>query len=104
MMFKQRSEMHTDEPFEMTAMVDVVFILLTFFIISAQMFGMEHDMAMRYKSGVQAQGLAQGDLPPAVVVTLRNLDATTLGITIGQRELRPGDFADITQTLKQIPG
>lgn len=102
MMFKSRSEMHMDEPFELIAMVDVVFILLTFFIISAQMFGAEHDVAMRYKSASQSQGVSQGDLPPAVVITLRNLDAKSIGITIGQRELTPGNFAEITQTLADI--
>lgn len=102
MMFKQRSEMHTDEPFEMTAMVDVVFILLTFFIISAQMFGAEHDVAMRYRAQSPSQGLAQGDLPPAIVIQLHNINDTTVSITLGHRELLPNDYAAITQTLTQI--
>lgn len=102
MMFKSQPEMHTDEPFEMTAMVDVVFILLTFFIISAQMFGAEHDVAMRYRTNTQSQGLMQGDLPPTVVIKLRNLDEKTVGIVLGQRELLPNDYAAITQTLEQI--
>lgn len=102
MMFKQRSEMHTDEVFELTPMVDVVFILLSFFVISAQMYGNEHDVAMRYRTMTQTQGLAQGDLPPAVVITLRNLEGHRVGITLGQREMLPGDYAAITQTLDQI--
>jgi biopolymer transport protein ExbD len=102
MMFKQQDEMHTDEPFEMTAMVDVVFILLTFFIISAQMFGAEHDVAMHYRTSTQTQGLAQGDLPPSIVITLHNLDEKTVGLTLGQRELLPNDYAAITQMLQTI--
>ena len=102
MMFKQQSEMPPDEPFEMTAMVDVVFILLTFFIISSQMFGAEHDVAMHYRTSTQTQGLAQGDLPPSIVITLHNLDETTVGITLGQRELLPNEYAAITQMLEQI--
>ncbi|MBL4699677.1 MAG: biopolymer transporter ExbD [Phycisphaeraceae bacterium] len=102
MMFKPQPQMQTDEPFEMTAMVDVVFILLTFFIISAQMFGNEHDIAIRYQTAVQSQGLADGDLPPAVIITLQNLDSHTIGIRMGQRDLRPGDYASITDTLSKI--
>lgn len=102
MMFKPQPPMQTDEPFEMTAMVDVVFILLTFFIISASMFGAEHDVAMRYRTTTPTQGLAQGDLPPSVVITLRNIDQQMIGITLGQRELLPNDYSAITQTLEQI--
>ena len=102
MMFRQAPQMHNDEPFEMTAMVDVVFILLTFFIVSAQMFGDEHDIAMHYQTAAQSQGLADGDLPPAVVITLQNLNAHTVGIRIGQQDIQPGDYSSITETLSKI--
>ena len=102
MMFNNQSELENNEPFEMTAMVDVVFILLTFFIVSAQFMGNEHDVTMQHQNSSPAQGLIAEDLPPAIVITLSNLDAQTVGINIGQRQLLPNDYAQITQVLTQI--
>ena len=71
-------------------------------MIRAFVFGAEHDVAMRYRTSTLTQGLAQGDLPPSVVITLRNIDKQMVGITLGQRELLPNDYSAITQTLEQI--
>lgn len=102
MMFKNQNEIENEEPFEMTAMVDVVFILLTFFIVSAQFMGNEHDVTMQHQSSSPARGLVAEDLPPAIVITLSNLDPQTVGINIGQRQLLPNGYTQITKILTQI--
>ena len=51
----------------LTSMIDVVFTLLAFFIITVRIFGIERDAAIGAAQRDQA-GLAKGDLPDAVLV------------------------------------
>ena len=51
----------------LTSMIDVVFTLLAFFIITVRIFGIERDAAIGAAQRAQA-GLAKGDLPDAVLV------------------------------------
>ncbi|HEV2294285.1 MAG TPA: biopolymer transporter ExbD [Tepidisphaeraceae bacterium] len=62
-------EDEAEDLLNLTSMIDVVFTLLAFFIITVRIFGIERDAAIGAAQRAQA-GLAKGDLPDAVLVRL----------------------------------
>ena len=60
-------EEDAEDLLNLTSMIDVVFTLLAFFIITVRIFGIERDAAIGAAQRAQA-GLAKGDLPDAVLV------------------------------------
>jgi biopolymer transport protein ExbD len=91
-----------DELFQMTAMVDVVFILLTFFVLSVQFHGGERDLAMGYTQPGLPTGAAAEDFPPEILVRLARGDAGKVRISVGQTILAEDGFRDLTSVLTQI--
>ena len=65
--FGMDSEDESEDLLNLTSMIDVVFTLLAFFIITVRVFGVERDAAIGAagKAGGAAQ-LVKGDLPDAV--------------------------------------
>lgn len=102
MNFRPRKDVAQEEAFQMTAMVDVVFILLAFFVLASEFRSVERDFAMGYEqSGPRTEGLAPGDLPPHIPVYLRRTDKG-VGIRIAQAVLRDDDFDAIRAKLTEI--
>jgi biopolymer transport protein ExbD len=101
---------HANEPEEeaedllnLTSMIDVVFTLLAFFIITVRIFGVERDAAVGAagRAGA-AQQLVKGDLPDAVMIRLIENAAAASKMTIeigGQSFDEP---AAITRQLNDI--
>jgi hypothetical protein len=106
---------HGNEPEEdsedllnLTSMIDVVFTLLAFFIITVRIFGVERDAAVGAAGRAGAQAAAQlekGDLPDAVMVRLLDdargeATAPKMRIEIGGQGF--DDPAAITRQLADI--
>ena len=96
MTFDERDHGEPAEVIDVSSMVDVVFILLAFFVMTATLRTFEHGLAM--SSSGPVTGLAAQDLPQQVPIELRAVDAG-VAITIGQAALAPNDFAAVTDTL-----
>jgi biopolymer transport protein ExbD len=96
-------EEDSEDLLNLTSMIDVVFTLLAFFIITVRVFGVERDAAIGAagKAGGAAQ-LVKGDLPDAVMIRLveNPAAATKLAIEIGGQHFE--DPAAITRQLSEI--
>ena len=95
---------HDDrEPtFQMTAMVDVVFMLLAFFVLASQFDQPERDVAMGYsEDAALPAGIRSEDLPSHIPIQLRRSGAG-VAIQIGQASLRDDDFDGIQAKLSEI--
>ncbi len=100
---------HTDGPEEdaedllnLTSMIDVVFTLLAFFIITVRIFGIERDAAIGAAQRAQV-GLVKGDLPDAVLVRLLEMPAGAerkMTIEIGGQQFT--EPSAITKQLSEI--
>jgi biopolymer transport protein ExbD len=101
MKFHQAHAGEAGETIEMTAMVDVVFILLSFFILATQFRLHEADVAMGYEKAALAAGGTKADFPTAVPVVLRNTPEG-VAITVGQARLGTNDFDAIRKKLTEI--
>src|SRR5688572_29931123 len=101
---------HANEPEEdaedllnLTSMIDVVFTLLAFFIITVRIFGVERDAAVGAagRAGA-AQQLVKGDLPDAVMIRLVENAAAASKMTIEIGGQTFDDPAAITRQLADI--
>lgn len=88
-------------PVNMTSLVDVVFILLSFFVLTAK-FGHERDVMIGAEPPMQAGAAVQSsDLPERVVIRLTpGGTAESLRIVIGQTAVT--DVSSITVKLTEI--
>lgn len=101
MMFPVRQSDRAGETVEMTAMVDVVFILLSFFVLATQFRSREADVAMGYEQVALSPGAAAEDFPRTVPVVLRNT-VRGVAITIGRAELPVNGYDAIRRKLTEI--
>jgi biopolymer transport protein ExbD len=91
----------------LTSMIDVVFTLLAFFIITVRIFGIERDAAVGAARRAES-GLAKGDLPDSVLVRILPTKqpaanggaASPVAIEIGGEQFT--DPAAVTRQLGQI--
>ena len=102
MIFRPPTTDADDELFHMTAMVDVVFILLAFFIVAAQFQRPERDLALGASQRAPAARAAAADLPSVIPVRLSRGDGGGVRIVVGQTPLPPDAFDGITAMLEQI--
>ena len=91
-----------DELFQVTAMVDVVFILLAFFVLSVQFHGAERDLALGYAQTSLPTGAALDDYPPEILVQLARGESGAVRIVVGQTILAEDGFSDLTAVLDRI--
>ena len=84
------------------AMVDVVFILLSFFIMATQFHLLERDFAMGHRQAGAVGGAVRADFPPVVPVRLEQAAAGGVAITVGQARLPDNDFEALRAKLTQI--
>jgi len=88
--------------FHMTAMVDVVFILLSFFILASEFRRDERDVTMGHaEPQVLAAGAAAEDFPSRIQIRLRRAEED-VAISVGQARLDPNDYAAIREKLTEI--
>ena len=96
---------HIDEKheydFQMTSFVDVVFVLLSFFVLGTTFIVTERDFNLGYREGKLSPGAKAEDFPDNVRVELRRGPAGLM-ITIGQAKLAPNDFEGIREKLTEI--
>ena len=91
----------SDETIEMTAMVDVVFILLSFFVLATQFRLHELDFPMGYERATLVPGASAEDFPAAVPVSLRNTPAG-VAITVGRAALPDDGYDQLRAKLTEI--
>ncbi len=102
MRFNAYTDEADDEPINITTMVDVVFILLAFFVLTSQFLSPERDVALGHERRAKAAGAADDDLPDSVLVTLAPSGAGGALIRIGQQQLEENGYAQLTGVLKEI--
>lgn len=99
MKFEQhQEELEAEDLLNLTSMIDVVFTLLAFFIITIRVFGNERE-AIIAPAVSSSPGIVQGDLPQNILVLLRD-DGGQMRIQIGGREFT--EPAGVTARLEQI--
>ncbi len=94
----------TDEKIElqMTPMIDIVFQLLVFFIMTFKIVTLEGDFNIKMPLAAPSQGPPPDALPPIRVQLLANQDGTLSGIRLGERPL-PG-FQALRREIIAIVG
>ena len=102
MKFRYNSENHTvEDTFQMAAMVDIVFILLAFFVMATRFHQPEHDLDMGYRTAAAAGQAGADDLPSNVTVQLRQVSGG-VAIKLGQGDLPNNGFDELTGKLTEI--
>ncbi len=84
---------------EMTSMIDVVFLLLIFFIVTASFTKTERDLDAVTKVNEQSSSAAETDLEPAMVV-LAEVDGQWV-YQIGSNNI--STFAELQEVLDKFP-
>lgn len=90
----------SDAPFDLPAMVDVVFILLAFFVLTSAIVPMERDFAAS-TADAQGQGTAITSMLPSVDVHLTRA-GDGVAISIGPTRVPVESFADLTGRLNEL--
>lgn len=102
MKFNQEPNDENKELFDVSAMVDVVFILLAFFVMSVQFTGGERDLALGYQAQTESTGASAEDLPAAVRVRFTATPSGAVAIRVGDSALPDDGFDSLTALLTQI--
>ena len=101
MRFLHSSADRLDAVFQMTSMVDVVFILLSFFVLGMRFRLNERDLTMAHAPAAGAAVLAAEDLPEEVPVQLTR-SAGGVGICVGYARLNENDWPALRDKLTEI--
>lgn len=102
MKFHRHIEEEDGELFQIAAMVDIVFILLAFFVLSVRFSGGERDLPLGYQEQSQSTGAAAQDMPAAVLVRLNATENGAVAIRVGDAALSNNGFDELTALLRQI--
>ena len=94
-------EEEAEDLLNLTSMIDVVFTLLAFFIITVRIFGVERDAAVGAAARASAaqQQLVKGDLPDAVMIRLTENGAAVSKMSI---EIGGQTFDEPTAITRQL--
>jgi biopolymer transport protein ExbD len=96
---------HPEEPheyeFQMTSFVDVIFVLLSFFVLGTTFIAAERDFDLGYREGKLSPGVRSEDFPDHVRVELRR-GPDGVAITIGRAQLAANNFDGIRAKLAEI--
>jgi biopolymer transport protein ExbD len=87
--------------FQMTSFVDVIFVLLSFFVMGSSFVSLERDFAMGYSEAQGRTAARAEDFPSNIVVELRD-KGDKVGIAVGSARMADNDFVAITGTLQRI--
>ncbi|MEM7627732.1 MAG: biopolymer transporter ExbD [Planctomycetota bacterium] len=102
MKFHDRDESQEEETFQVTAMVDVVFILLAFFVLTVRFTGGEREMPIGYSDLNPPAGASIQDLPSEVLVRARPAESGAVWLAVGETVLEEDGFAELTATLTHL--
>ena len=102
MNFQDRHGADTEKPFEVTAMVDVVFILLAFFVLTVRFTGGERDLPVGYSNLDPPADASVQDLPSEVLVRARPSAEGGVWLAVGQTVLEEDGFDVLTETLNYL--
>ena len=83
------------------AMVDVVFILLAFFVLATQFLVPERDFTMGHREAASGGGAVREDFPSIIPVRLMRTDAG-VAITVGRARLPHDNYDAIRAKLAEI--
>jgi biopolymer transport protein ExbD len=98
---KEADDVASEDLLNLTSMIDVVFTLLAFFVITVRFFGAERDAVVGSERPVQqVAGVAKGDLPERVTIQLLEQGNGGMRIRIGSNEY--SEAAAITRQLQEI--
>lgn len=101
MKFADAGETDEQPGLDVMPMVDVVFILLAFFVLTARFTGGERDLHVGQTDLRPPTGAAAQDLPTEVLVQVRP-SGEGVGLTVGQTQLPTNGFAQLTETLNRL--
>ena len=102
MKFNRHIEDESEDLFQVAAMVDVVFILLAFFVMSVRFHGGERDLPLGYDEPSQSAGAAAQDMPASVYIQLDQSESGAVAIRVGDALLPDDGFEQLTALLEQI--
>ena len=91
-----------DELFQVMPMVDVVFILLAFFVLTVRFSGGEQDLTVGATEAGQVTGAAAQDLPAEILVRVRPGAGGRLWLAVGETVLPEDGLRDLTAVMQQI--
>jgi len=97
---------HVDEKarLQMTAMIDIVFLLLVFFIMTFQIVSPEGDFNVRMPTG-ESQRVISDPPPPIKVRLVANADGSLRGAEMGARTLsRKNPMDDLHVQIRELVG
>jgi biopolymer transport protein ExbD len=101
MRFDKTPEVVSEDLINLTSMIDVVFTLLAFFVITVRVFGAERDAVVGAEKSAAPAGIVKGDLPQSVTVRLAKEPGTGhMFIAIGSAQF--ADASAITVQLARI--
>lgn len=101
MRFRRQDGWDRVEPLQIPAMVDVVFILLSFFIMATRFRLPERYFAMGYRRMSLSSGARAEDFPSLIPVRLAR-SASGVAITVGRAHLADNDYEGIRERLAEI--
>jgi biopolymer transport protein ExbD len=87
--------------FQMTSFVDVIFVLLSFFVLGTTFVAVERDFDLGYREGMLGPGPRAEDFPEQVRVELRRA-VGGVAIRVGQATLPDNDFGGLKKRLDDI--
>lgn len=86
----------------MTPMIDIVFQLLVFFIMTFKIVAPEGDFNIKMPVAAPSEGMPDDTLPPIKVRLAATADGKLANIMLGQRPL--GSFNDLRAQVREIVG
>ncbi len=89
------------ELFQIAAMVDVVFILLAFFVLSVRFHSSERDLAMTHHDAGPPSAVAQ-DMPSQIVVRVERDASGGVHMSLGSAVMPMNGYGALTARLTQI--
>ncbi len=102
MKFDRHAEEESDELFQISAMVDVVFILLAFFVLSVRFHGGERDLPLGYRDVSESTGAAAEDMPASILVRMSPGNDGSVVLRVGDTAIQNNSYEQLTALLKQI--
>lgn len=100
--FRNNAGEADEELINLTSMVDVVFILLSFFVLTTRFIGEERELMVGGATESGAAGLQAGDLPATVRVQISPAASGGVAIRLGQVTLPDNGFAELTARLTAL--
>lgn len=102
MNYRDPHENEEPETFQVTAMVDVVFILLAFFVLTVRFTGGERELPVGYEPMSPPTGASTQDLPSEVLVRARPSDDGGVWLAVGETVLKEDGFGELTAVLEHL--